>query len=628
MNTSPFPRSFFAVILAIGLVTWQPGGLRPASIPHLPAVCPASIQTLIDSIPNGGTINLPACTFTESLVIQNKSLTIIGDSSGNTIIQSAPNNRVIEFTGNYTLSLQNLVLSGGNAGANAGGGVDVPDGSLQITNCTIRNNSAVYGGGIFQGFNGGTLSISNSLIENNQAGQQGGGVFAKGTVTLTDTVFNSNSAGWHGGGLSNWEGDTTITRGSFSSNTASAGNGGAVNANNGLVVHGTQFSTNSAGDSGGAITQWNANFQIAISHATFQGNTAKNKGGGIFINSVLILDHDVFNTNIVNSGGAGNAYGGGVYAGNSGNVTAAPALVVTDSVFTGNKTMCAGCAIISGGGIYFGKSVLSNPLPTVLISGASFDANQSWYGGGAQIDYGSLTINHSSFTNNTAGYGGGLDAYQLDGEDLLFKGNQAVNEGGGLSGYNLSVEQSQFLDNAAGSAGGSALAATNIANLTNILAVDKTANPHGTLLLRSNASGTINNVTISRPAKGNGTAIYLVGNTNFHLVNTIITNYDKGLDVWGSLNYDHVLFFNNTSNIINESGSSVTNSGSNIQQDPLFANPGGDNYHLTASSPAIPGGLYTPGVTIDLDYRPRSAGRSAIGAYNFWQFVFIPIVRK
>ena len=46
----------------------------------------ATIQSLIEAAPNGGTVNIAAGTYTESLTV-NKTLTLTGVSSGTTIIQ-------------------------------------------------------------------------------------------------------------------------------------------------------------------------------------------------------------------------------------------------------------------------------------------------------------------------------------------------------------------------------------------------------------------------------------------------------------------------------------------------------------------------------------------------------------
>jgi hypothetical protein len=583
---------------------------------------------LIDSAPDGATINLPACTFTESLVVTNKNLSIVGTSAWTTVLQAPAGQRVLLFNGDKTLTLQHLVITGGHPSAAVGGGVSVPDGDLNVIHCRITQNSADYGGGIYQGNKGHTLNIINSTIDQNTSTWHGGGVFAKGDTHLTNTTFNDNTAGMHGGGLMNWEANTIIDGGSFARNHATTGNGGAVNVNNDLDVDAAQFTDNTSNELGGAITQWNPGYGIQISSSSFQGNTTKSKGGAVFINSSLSLDHDTFTGNIVNSGGNADAYGGAIYAGNSGNITAVPALLVSNSTFTANQVNCTGCIYLEGGGIFFGKTNQVLPLPSAIVSFSSFTGNHAWWGAGIYGGYSQLAVDHSTFTNNTAGYGAGIDAYILDGEALTFTGNQAVNGGGGVDSYDVTLRQSRFLDNACGNSGGCAVYAGNSANLVNILATQKLASTSSMIQLAGNGNSNLNNITVARPVKGGGTGIALESNATAHIFNTLLVNFTQGLDIYGKLTYDHLLFFNNTTNLIAQTGSVITDNGSNLQQDPLFVNPSAGDYHLQPASPAIAGGLFTAGVTIDLDGFPRTAGRSAMGAYNYLNKVYLPVITR
>lgn len=622
-----FIISCLTLSLIFGLALIVPSTLARASL----NACPPSLQALIDGTPIGGTLTLPACTFTESVII-NKDLTLVGDSSGGTILQAPLNQRVITVVGNVNINLQYLSITGGNAAASGGGAIYTPDGitssgSLQISDSYIYNNIAAYGGGIYAGNTTSSVTISNTLLENNSATQQGGGIYSKESLSLTNANFFSNTTVWHGGGISVLNGSTTINGGSFYNNTAGSGNGGAVNVNNGLVVSGTSFYHNSAGDSGGAITQWNKSFQIVIANAVFHGNTAKLHGGGVYVNSVVTFDHDIFDANIVDSGDTRDVFGGGVYAGNTGNVTNQSAVTVLDSTFTSNETKCSGCAFQGGGGIYV-RYAGSITTGITTISRSSFDGNHGWFGAAVSVDYHTLVIDHSTFTNNTGGYGAGIDTYNLQGEALTFQGNHAVNAGGGVDASSLVLSQCSFLDNTAGSAGGSALIAYKSAELTNVLTVHNLESAQGTILLGANSVSTFENVTISQPTLGTGTAIYVNTAGSLHLQNSIITNYSKGVVFYGALTEDHNLLYNNGLDFTLEPGGSYSYLGSDIHADPLFVNPASGNYHLQAGSPAIAGGMYVAGIDVDLDYRPRTPGHSAMGAYNYWSMQFLPVVRR
>ena len=528
--------SFCLAVSGLGL-----SFLRPATL----STCPTPLQTLINNAANNDTLYLPACNYTESVTID-KNLALIGVTSGGTTLLQAPaNQRIITLTGDHTLNLQYLTLTGGSPDdGNAGGAILANDGSLQISHSHISNNSASNGGAIYQGKAAGSVYLTSDVFENNHATNgQGGAIYANGNVVSADSTFNGNSASSHGGAITVWSGSTTITGGSFTGNAA-AGNGGAVNLNNGLSVSGVTFTSNTSADSGGAITQWNAGFTILIASSNFHSNKAVNKGGGVYVNSVVALNQDWFDSNSVDSFTTDDTYGGGVYAGNTGNVTATPAVTIENSRFTGNATHCNSGCYSKGGGIYIENS-LGGATPTLtVVSNVVFDSNFSWDGGGLYANYGQVNADHLTFTNNQAGYGAGMSPYILNGEALLFKGNQAEDQGGGVRGFNLSIKQSTFLDNTAKYAGGSALFAGSIANLTNLLMAHNTESGtgYGTVYLGGNSTGVLNNVTFAQPTLGTGTAVYLGTGANYHIFNTIIANYVYCYDLFGTLYEDHVLY--------------------------------------------------------------------------------------
>jgi CSLREA domain-containing protein len=72
-----------------------------------------------------------------------------------------------------TLNLSHCLITDNDATNTLGGGIDNYAGTVTITDCTIEDNSAEEGGGIY---NDGTLFIYRSLIHNNLATEQGGGL--------------------------------------------------------------------------------------------------------------------------------------------------------------------------------------------------------------------------------------------------------------------------------------------------------------------------------------------------------------------------------------------------------------------------------------------------------------------
>ena len=67
------------------------------------------------------------------------------------------------------------------------------------------------------------------------------------------------------------------------------------------------------------------------------------------------------------------------------------------------------------------------------------------------------------------------------------------------------------------------------------------------------------------------------------------------------------------------SGATLTDGGGNSAADPLFVNPGGGDFHLSAGSPAIDAGADDPqNGPVDLDGKPRKLGAAPdMGAYEF-----------
>ena len=74
-------------------------------------------------------------------------------------------------------------------------------GFLTLNFCTLSNNLAGNGGGLF---NNGTADIKDVTFDNNIAGSGsgvGGGIYNSGTLTLEKSTINGSVAGTGGGTL-------------------------------------------------------------------------------------------------------------------------------------------------------------------------------------------------------------------------------------------------------------------------------------------------------------------------------------------------------------------------------------------------------------------------------------------
>ena len=107
---------------------------------------------------------------------------------------------------------------------------------------TIRNGSAVNGGGILNGFN---LTLDRVLLTDNVAENLGGGVDNSGSggvIKLVDSTVSGNRAGGEGGGI--FQGSsataelasTTVTGNVADSDSTGGGDGGGINQGAGEVT--------------------------------------------------------------------------------------------------------------------------------------------------------------------------------------------------------------------------------------------------------------------------------------------------------------------------------------------------------------------------------------------------------
>lgn len=338
------PRSKFIirliVLVMIFLVSFQSVQVNAQT---LRAGERGPIQTLIDNATDGGTVIIPAGTYSETLTID-KNLTLTGGSNLDTILHPAGSGqRVITVTAGHNLVVNYLYIQNGQAPGNGGGGIYMAGGNLTVDHSFFNNNSADYGGAIFMEANTSTVTINNSYLIANTATADGGAVFARGNATLYLAYFGNNSAGSHGGGIHVQDGSLTTWGGQFIDNVA-GGNGGGANVNNNVSISLTYFTTNTSGNQGGGLLQWNSDKTVTIASATFTGNTAELNGGGAYLTSHATISYNKFISNTANSSGTSDTYGGGLYASNGADVTY--------SKFIDNRVICSGCALRLGGAVF------------------------------------------------------------------------------------------------------------------------------------------------------------------------------------------------------------------------------------------------------------------------------------
>jgi len=228
----------------------------------------------------------------------------------------------------YNLNLrQQLIISNCEITDNSKSGIYCSGGSLNITDCTIKNNeTAHYGGGIYaDSFF--SLMIENCTVTENTADKNGGGIYAfsqasSSTISISNCEVRKNTAGRHGGGIN-----------SYSSSS--------------VTISDCTVAENKAGKVGGGIYAYSSYSTAMVNNCTVKGNTA-NSGGGIYAKSSLKMkDGPVTLNSAIN--------GGGIYSDSS--------LTINDCIVKGNTAD-------NGGGIYANSSLMISNC-TIIKNSAS-----------------------------------------------------------------------------------------------------------------------------------------------------------------------------------------------------------------------------------------------------------------
>ncbi|NNC92284.1 MAG: hypothetical protein HKN80_07295, partial [Acidimicrobiia bacterium] len=288
------------------VLVFPTGGALAEVRPPIDCVSP-TLQAEITAATAGDTIVIvDGSTCTGNFTV-NKLLTIQAETAtgatldGNGVDGAA----VMEVTGGGDLTLQDLTVTGGVNSAGDGGGIRISTAAVTLVRTTVTANSASNGGGIWSD---GTLDITDSFITNNTATLGGGGLqnINGGDVTVTNTEITGNDAEHGGGVLNNGAGapnpsTMVLTDSLVSTNTATgavpgdpAGGGGIYNfsfpletANADLTLTGTVVDGNTSAEGAAGIR--NEDGTVTIDGSTVTSNTASGSGGGIRTSGVMTV---------------------------------------------------------------------------------------------------------------------------------------------------------------------------------------------------------------------------------------------------------------------------------------------------------------------------------------------------
>ncbi len=276
--------------------------------------------------------------------------------------------------------------------ASFGGGVYCYSSSPTFTQCSVSSNSSVDiefsigtdGGGVYCVLNSSPTFIGCS-IANNMAVNDGGGVFCRDSnPTFDDCLITGNVAAGAGGGVCLSQSGATMDGGSIADNTANVGGGIYCAANSMPELTNVAITDNTAGSGAGLACDGNSN--ASLTNCTIAENVSS-VGGGVWCYS----SNPILTGCLIANNSASGQGGGGVSCQFS-----APTFV--DCTITGNI-----CSEV-GGGLAFYHS--SSPL----LTSCTVTANSSSRGGGIYCSgEGGPWITNCTIDGNTASeLGGGL----------------------------------------------------------------------------------------------------------------------------------------------------------------------------------------------------------------------------
>ena len=415
------------------------------------------------------------------------------------------------------------------------------------------------------------------------------------------------------------------------SNGSTTGNGGGIlnNAAAALSLSNASVLGNSAGDRGGGIY---SNGAVTLNNSTVSGNLATDNGGGVYTRNGAIAM-----TNSTVSGNSSNRYGGGIHNRNR-------STTVTNSTVSGNVSRR------NGGGIYNRSGVIT--VTNSTVSGNSSNR----HGGGVWSRSRSITITDSTVSGNSARLSAaGVYSHDVTVTNSTVSGNSAGDIGGGLYATgSLTITNSTVSGNSATNKGGGSYH-RNHATITNSTISGNSSNRGGGMYARGGGDVTLINSTVSgNSANDRGGGIFMRNRNGgnlilsnatiaFNTANTagggIFVNTTTNNSISNSLIANNVDMSGSAPNISGDlSNSTITNSliqdttgitagvptngvdGNIIGQDPLLA-PLADNggptqtHALLAGSPAIDGSGV--GATPNDQRGIAAMGTRDIGAFEF-----------
>ena len=500
------------------------------------------------------------------------------------------------------LTVDGSTFSGNSASQNGGGLDDVYGGSVIVDGCTFSGNSATAGAGLYVGA-GSTATLTNVTVSGNSAGE-GGGLCDNGTTALTNCTVTGNSAVAGGGLYSSGSPTATLTNTIVAGNTDFSGNPSDIGGAQASQATGS-YNLIGTGGSGGITAGSDGN--IVLTSLVNLGLAPLGDYGGPTETIALLSGSAAIGAGTTTSGVASDQRGFALDATpDIGAFQTQPALVVNTTidgtgsalgdlslrqavnladaldaadtitfdpiVFATPQTITlvatlplsatAGPVVIDGPGAGLvtisgnnTNAVFNIAVDTVVsMSGLSISDGIGTFGGGV-FNGGTLTITNTTFTGNSAAYGGAIYTRALGDDPLTgvltligdtFSNNSATAESGALdnwAGGIVTVTNDTFTENSApnGGAIGNEWGSVAVSNST--FSNNTASTGAGGAIINFNPSDSFSNSlsvvgsTISGNTAVNGGGIANGGPDSLSLTNDTITGNSVTGDGGGLYNY-------------------------------------------------------------------------------------------
>jgi predicted outer membrane repeat protein len=298
-----------------------------------------------------------------------------------------------------------------------------------VEGLTLTNGDNLRGGGVAIDM-GAQVEMVGVHVTGNTADWSGGGIDLRDGgnpyLHLADSVISDNAVSYGigavGGGMRILEDATAELMNVVIRDNESSQDGGGIWTSAGLSAHGLTLAGNTAEDKGGGL--YATGGLVHITHLEATDNSSGNSGGGLYLNDSagLNLEDSTLTGNEAGTGGGIAGGGGAIFAMNYSNIYA------INSRFVENTSLTQGGAIDLTAG------------SSAQLEAAVFAANTTG-GDGGGIHLGTstgLTLSHVSVVGNHAsGSGGGVAVGVLGAAPVLnaviLADNTADDSGGALA---------------------------------------------------------------------------------------------------------------------------------------------------------------------------------------------------